>query len=75
MVLTCALYLLPGIHRTSAVPDNKASAAGMKKIIDGERPPRPLKGKKPGLSDDLWEAVRSSLVHEVEESPAVILTF
>ena len=43
----------------------------MKKILYGERPPRPPKGKKLGLSDDLWEIIQSSLVHEAEERPPV----
>jgi len=43
----------------------------MKKIIDGKRPSRPPKGKKLGLSDELWELVRRSLAHGVEERPAV----
>jgi len=43
----------------------------MKKIIDGERPPRPPKGKKLGLSDDLWEVVQSSWAHKAEERPPV----
>ena len=52
-------------------PDNKASTAVMKKILDGERPPRPPKGKRLGLSDDLWEVVQSSSAHDVEERPPV----
>ena len=51
--------------------ENKASAIVTKKITDGERPPRPPKGKKLGLSDELWEVVQSSLAHEVEERPLV----
>jgi len=43
----------------------------MKKIIDGERPQRPPKAKKLGLSDDLWEAVQSSWVHEAGNRPQV----
>ena len=43
----------------------------MKKIIDGERPLRPTKGKKLGLSDELWEIIQSSLAHRVEERPSV----
>ena len=43
----------------------------MKKIIDGERPPRPANGKKLGLSDELWEIIQSSLVHAVEKRPSV----
>lgn len=41
----------------------------LKKIIDGERPQRPPKGKKLGLSDELWEIIQSSLAHEVEDRP------
>ena len=51
--------------------ESKASAIVTKKITDGERPPRPPKGKKLGLSDELWEVVRSSLAQEVEERPLV----
>ena len=43
----------------------------MKKILDGEKPPRPPKGKKLGFSDDLWEVVQYSLAHKVEERPPV----
>ena len=43
----------------------------IKKILDGERPPRPPKGKKLGLSDKLWEVVQTSLVEKVEERPSV----
>ena len=43
----------------------------MVKIIDGERPPRPAKGKKFGLSDEFWEIIQSSLVHVVEKRPPV----
>ena len=43
----------------------------MKKIIAGERPQKPPKGKKFGLSDELWEIVQSSLVHKAEERPLV----
>ena len=43
----------------------------MKKIIDGERPLRPAKGKKLGLSDDLWEIIQSSLADRVEERSSV----
>ena len=52
-------------------PENKARGVIMKKIIDGERPPRPPEGKDLGLSDKLWEIVRSSLAHEVEKRPSV----
>jgi len=43
----------------------------MKKIIGGERPPRPPKEKKLGLSDELWEVVQASLAQEVKERPSV----
>ena len=43
----------------------------MKKILDGERPPRPPKGKELGLSDELWDIVQSSLAHEAEKRPPV----
>ena len=42
----------------------------MKRIIDGERPSRPPKGKELGLSDELWETIRSSLVHEAGQRPS-----
>jgi len=38
----------------------------MKKILEGERPSRPPKGKKLGLSDDLWGVVQSSWAQKVE---------
>ena len=58
---------------TGQVPfaEYKASAMVMKNIIDGERPQRPPKGKKPGPSDEFWEIIRSSLAHVVEERPPV----
>jgi len=42
-----------------------------KSIIDGERPQRPPKGKKLGLSDEFWEIIQSSWAQEVEERPPV----
>jgi hypothetical protein len=42
-----------------------------KSITDGERPPRPSKGKKLGLSNELWELVQSSWVHEAKKRPQV----
>jgi len=44
----------------------------MKKITDGERPQRPPKGKKLGLSDGFWGIIRSSLAHKAEERPPVV---
>ena len=52
-------------------PEFKTSAVVMKKIIDGERPQRPPKGKKFGLSDQFWEIIQSSLVHEAKQRPPV----
>ena len=43
----------------------------MKRIVDGMRPSRPQKGRKLGLSDGLWELIRTSLAHEAEERPSV----
>ena len=51
-------------------PKNISLAIVMKKVIDGERPLRPKKGKKLGLSDELWELIQSSLAHEVEKRPS-----
>jgi len=48
-------------------PENNASPIVIKRIIEGDRPSRPLKGKKLGLSDELWELVQSSWVPEAEE--------
>ena len=42
----------------------------MKKIIDGERPMRPLGGEVLGFSDELWELVRSSLGAKAEKRPS-----
>jgi len=58
---------------TGQVPfsENNASPIVIKRIIDGERPLRPLRGKEFGLSNELWELVRSSWVHEEEERPSV----
>ena len=52
-------------------PEYRASAMVMRKIMDGDRPQRPSKGKKYGLSDDLWEIIQSSLAHRAEERPHV----
>ena len=43
----------------------------MKKIADGERPPRPSEGRKLGLSGEFWELVQSSLAHEADKRPQV----
>jgi len=43
----------------------------MKKIVSGQRPLRPSGGKDYGLSDELWEMIRSSLAREAEERPLV----
>ena len=43
----------------------------MKKIIDGDRPLRPPKGKELGLSDDLWKIIQSSLAHKADERPQI----
>jgi len=58
---------------TGQVPfaEYRASAMVTKSIMDGERPPRPSKGKKLGLSDEFWEIIQSSLAHEVEKRPPV----
>jgi len=58
---------------TGQVPfsENRVSAIITKRITDGERPPRPPKGKNHGLSDELWEVVQSSLAHKAEERPLV----
>ena len=52
-------------------PKDKSLAIVMRKIIDGERPPRPRRGKKLGLSDEFWGIIQSSLVQEVTERPSV----
>ena len=52
-------------------PECKVSEAVMKRTIDGELPPRPPKGKDLGLSDGLWELIRSSLTREVGGRPLV----
>ena len=58
---------------TGQVPfaEDEASAAVMKKIIGGERPPRPPKGKELGLSDEFWEIIQSSLTHKKKKRPPV----
>ena len=43
----------------------------MKSITDGERPSKPSKGKKLGLSNAFWELVQSSWAHEAEKRPQV----
>ena len=52
-------------------PENNSSAIVIKRIVDGERPSKPSGGKELGLSDELWELVRSSWVREVERRPPV----
>ena len=42
-----------------------------KSITDGERPPKPSKGKKLGLSNAFWELVQSSWACEAEKRPQV----
>ena len=49
----------------------KAAAKVTKSIIDGERPQRPLEGKKLGLSDEFWEIIQSSWAQEVGKRPPV----
>ena len=57
---------------TAQVPfqENKSLAIVMKRIIDDERPQRPPKGKRLGLSDDFWEVIQSSLTREVKNRPS-----
>ena len=43
----------------------------MRKTIAGERPSRPPEGKELGLSDELWDLIRSSLAHEADRRPSV----
>jgi len=52
-------------------PEFKTSAVVMKKIVNGERPQRPPKGKKFGLSDEFWEVIKCSSAHKAEERPSV----
>jgi len=52
-------------------PENSTSAIVLKRIVDGERPSKPSGGKELGLSDELWELVRSSWVPEVEKRSSV----
>ena len=51
-------------------PEHQSLAIVMKRIVYGERPPRPRRGGELGLSDELWEFIQSSLVHEAEERPS-----
>ena len=43
----------------------------MKKTMDGERPSRPQKTTRLGLSDELWAVVQSSLAFKAEDRPPV----
>ena len=52
-------------------PENVVTLTVAIRIKDGERPSRPPKGRELGLSDELWEVVRSSLAQEVDERPPV----
>ena len=58
---------------TGQVPfsENSASPIVIKRIIEGDRPSRPSRGRKLGLSDELWELVQSSWVPEAEERTSV----
>ena len=48
--------------------ENKVFLA-TKKIADGERPPRPSKTTRLGLSDELWALIESSWAHEAVDRP------
>ena len=52
-------------------PENERSLIVIKKIADGERPPRPQKSTKLGLSDQLWAAIESSWIHEAIDRPSL----
>ena len=71
MVITLPCIPLQVFTGQVPFPDCRTSAVVMKKLIDGERPQRPPKGKKLGLSDNLWEITQSSLAHEAKERPLV----
>jgi hypothetical protein len=55
-------------------PEFKASAMVTRNIIDGERPQRPPKGKKLGLSDELWEIIQFLLARETKKRPPLVET-
>ena len=57
---------------TGQVPfqENKSLAIVMKRIINGEKPQRPLEGGRLGLSDEFWEVIQSSLAREVKKRPS-----
>ncbi|KAF9789355.1 kinase-like domain-containing protein [Thelephora terrestris] len=42
------------------------------KLVDGERPPRPPKASRLGLSNELWAAVQSLWAHEPGDRPPLI---
>ena len=49
-------------------PENKEFVV-TRKIAEGERPPRPPKTTKLGLSDELWAVIQSSWAHEAGDRP------
>ncbi|KAF9641932.1 kinase-like protein [Thelephora ganbajun] len=51
-------------------PENKQFIV-TKRIMDGERPPRPQKTTRLGLSDEFWEVIQCSWAHKIEQRPLV----
>ena len=49
-------------------PERKGFVVALK-IVGGERPPRPPKTTKFGLSDELWAVVQSLWAHEASDRP------
>ena len=70
-VYNAVLYPLQVFTGQVPFSEYRTSAVVMKKLIDGERPQRPPKGKRLGLSDNFWEITQSSLAHEAKERPPV----
>lgn len=56
---------------TGKVPfPNNTYIVVTKKITDGERPPRPPKTTRLGLSDELWAMIQSSWASKAEDRPS-----
>ena len=66
-VLTCHIQVLTG---EVPFPKNKSFVVA-RKIVDGERPPRPTKNTRLGFSDELWKATQLSWTREADRRPSV----
>lgn len=51
--------------------ESERSYVVIRKIAGGERPPRPPKSTRLGLSDELWAVIQASWRHELAERSAL----